>query len=186
LAGHLFVISAPSGTGKTTVIKGLLKEVSGLCMAVSYTTREPRTGEEDGVDYVFIDDKEFSSMIKKSQFVEWAEVHQHKYGTPISEIKRLLKGGNKVLLDIDTQGAENVKKKFPEAISIFLLPPSFDELEKRLRTRGQNSEKEMKIRIENAKEEYAKRHLYDYQVVNEDLGEAIDEISEIIAFCVSE
>lgn len=182
MKGHLFVISAPSGTGKTTIVKRLLEVVPNLTLSVSYTTRSPRPQEKDGVDYFFIDEDKFHSMVKAHKFVEWAEVHGNLYGSPKEEVEKKLLSGLDVLLDVDTKGARSVKQRFPEAILIFLLPPSFEELERRLRTRGMNTGKDLETRIKNAREEYSRRHEYDYQVVNEDLDEAFDEIQELINY----
>lgn len=182
MSGNIFVISAPSGTGKTTIVKKLLDEVPNLMLGVSYTTREPRPQEKDDVDYKFVDETEFKKMIKSGGFIEWAEVHGKCYGTPKKEVEDKLKENMDVLLDIDTQGADKVKKKYPNAITIFLLPPSFDELERRLRSRGTNTEADVEKRIDNARKEYIRRHEYDYQVVNDDLNEACEEIEEIISY----
>lgn len=182
MAGNIFVISAPSGTGKTTIVKKLLDKVAGLKLAVSYTTRKPRPQEKDGVDYVFVKEDEFQNMVKKSEFVEWAEVHGQYYGTPKKDVDNALKENYDALLDIDTQGASKVKQKYPDSILIFLLPPSFEELERRLTSRGTNTKEDLEKRINNAREEYARRHEYDYQVVNDDLNEAYEEILEIINY----
>lgn len=179
---HIFVISAPSGAGKTTIVKKLLRMAPKLVMSVSYTTRCARPTEKEGIDYKFITKSDFDKMIAEKCFVEWAEVHGQLYGTTKADVEESLRKGLDVLLDIDTQGAEIVKKNFPEAVLIFILPPSFDELEKRLRLRGLNTEEDMEIRINNAKHEYSKRHEYDYQVVNEHLEEAVEEVFELIKY----
>ncbi len=186
MAGNIFVISAPSGTGKTTVVKRLLEEMDGLTLAVSCTTRRPRPNEVDGVDYNFVGKDEFKKKSKAGGYLEWAEVHGAYYGTPKDEVDRILNDDSDVLLDIDIQGGMKVKRKCPDAISIFLLPPSFEELETRLKTRGVNSPKDMKTRIENARGEMERRHEYDYQVFNEDLSDALDEIKDIIHYYRSE
>lgn len=182
MPGHIFVISAPSGAGKTTIIKKLLKDVQNIYMAVSCTTRAVRPQEEDGRDYHFVSRQEFDSLIKDRKFVEWAEVHGQKYGTLKSDVDGHIQKGVDVLLDIDTQGAEKVKKRYPDAVLIFLLPPSFDELERRLRDRGVNTEKDMETRINNARDEYSRRHEYNYQVVNETVEEAVQEVREIVEY----
>jgi guanylate kinase len=182
MAGNIFVISAPSGTGKTTIVKKLLNDVPNLVLAVSYTTRFARPQEKDGVDYFFVDKVQFKEMVRSGGFIEWAEVHGQTYGTPKKEVEESLAKGLDVLLDIDTQGAAKVKQKYPDAVLVFLLPPSFDELERRLRSRGTNTEEDVEKRIENAREEYVRRHEYDYQVVNDELEEAFDEVVEIIDY----
>ena len=186
MTGNIFVISAPSGTGKTTVVKRLLEEVDDLTLAVSCTTREPRPNEVSGVDYTFVGKDEFNKKAKAGGYLEWAEVHGESYGTPKSEVDRILSEDIDVLLDIDIQGGMKVKQKCPDAILIFLLPPSFEELENRLKTRGLNSPEDMKTRIENARGEMERRHEYDYQVFNEDLSDALDEIKDIIYYYRSE
>lgn len=180
--GHIFVISAPSGTGKTSVIRRLLEGAPGLSLAVSCTTRRPRHGEKDGVDYTFMEKDEFGRMAKRREFMEWAEVHGHLYGTPAADVDRRLSGGDDVLLDVDVQGAKKVKEKFPGAVTMFLLPPSFDELEKRLKGRGTDSSDDIERRIKDAREEYSRRHEYDYQIINENLDEAVEEIREIVEY----
>lgn len=150
MAGNLFIISAPSGTDKTTVIRRLLETVSDLTLAISYTTRDPRPHERSGVDYAFIEEK--------------------------------LSGGRDLLLDIDVQGAAKVKQRYPNAILIFLMPPSFDDLKERIRSRGTDDEASLKKRLADAGEEFSRRHEYDYQVVNDDLEEAVGEIAEIIDY----
>lgn len=182
MRGSLFVISAPSGCGKTTIIKELLKKVPDITLAVSATTRQKRDPEIEGVDYHFISQAEFKKLISSGGFLEWAEVHGELYGTPKKDVEGFLVKGIDVLLDIDVQGATEVRKKYPSAVSIFVLPPSFAELEERLKKRGANTKEEMEKRLTNAREEYVRRHEYDYQVVNDDLEEAVQEVREIIDF----
>lgn len=179
MAGNIFVISAPSGTGKTTIIKRVLKKLSGISLAVSYTTRAPREGEKEGRDYCFVSKPEFEAMAERGQFVEWAEYASGWYGTPKEDVDEKLGVGD-VLLDIDTQGAAKVKMKCPDAVLIFIMPPSFDDLFNRLKTRGSDTEDNIEKRIEIARKEMSRRHEYDYQVVNEDLDEACEEVIEII------
>lgn len=180
--GNIFIISAPSGAGKTTVIKKLLGTVADLSLAVSFTTRKKRPGEVDGVDYRFVDKAEFEDMVGKGGFVEWAEVHGEFYGTPKNDIDGVVSLGGDILLDIDIQGAVKVKKKYPDAISIFLLPPSLEDLEKRIKERGVNNKDDLKRRLDNARLEMARRHEYDYQVVNDSIDEAVDEVADIIDY----
>lgn len=181
MTGHIFVISAPSGTGKTTVIRRVIEDVPNLKLSVSCTTRHPRLGEKEGVDYYFISEGEFKSRIERGRFVEWAEYSGSFYGTPKDSIDKVLPDTD-VLLDIETEGAAKVKKKYPEAVLIFLVPPSFDELARRLQGRGTNTDEDMVRRIETARQEMSRRHEYDYQVVNENLDEACQEVIEIINY----
>jgi len=180
MKGKLIVISAPSGTGKTTVIKNLLASHPNFVLSVSYTTRELRPSEKDGVDYHFVADKKFKEMINKGEMVEWAMVHGNYYGTPATPLKKWMGEGLIVVLDVDTVGAKNIKKMFPEAVLIFLLPPTGGELEKRLLKRGENKNEDLKVRIKNAKKEMKEKDRYDYQVVNNNLADAIKEIEKII------
>jgi len=174
------VISAPSGTGKTTLCRMLLKQMDRVVFSVSHTTRPPRPGEVDGVDYHFVTKEVFLSMIKQGAFLEWAEVHGHFYGTSKEGVLKQLAEGLDVLLDIDVQGARQVKKSFPEAIMIFILPPTFQELERRLRSRGTEDEASLKVRIGNAKKEVLAAPEYDYILINDVLEEALDNFKSII------
>lgn len=178
--GKIFVISAPSGSGKTTVIKKLLKKLKTLYFSISFTTRKKRKGEMEGKDYYFISEDKFKKMIKNKELLEWANVHNNFYGTGKNEILKRIKKGQNVLLDIDIQGSIKIKKKYPESIHIFLLPPSYEELEKRLRGRGDLNEKNIKIRLKNAKKEIKKWKNYDYIVLNDNVKNAVDLISSII------
>ncbi len=174
------MISAPSGTGKTTLCRMLLKQMDRVVFSVSHTTRPPRPGEVDGVDYHFVTKEVFLSMIKQGAFLEWAEVHGHFYGTSKEGVLKQLAEGLDVLLDIDVQGARQVKKSFPEAIMIFILPPTFQELERRLRSRGTEDEASLKVRIGNAKKEVLAAPEYDYILINDVLEEALDNFKSII------
>ncbi len=178
--GDLFIVSAPSGAGKTTLLKLLFKELDNLGFSVSHTTRAPRQGEVDGLDYYFVTDQEFSEMVERDLFLEWAWVHNHRYGTSKKEVDRLLSKGKDVILDIDVQGALNVKKKIPQAVLVFILPPSIEELERRLRTRGTESEEEIALRLKNAKDEIKEVKNYEFVVVNADLKEAMLRLKSII------
>lgn len=181
MKGHLFVISAPSGTGKTTVIKNLLKNHPDYVLSVSATTRSPRVGEVDGVDYHFINEPKFKKMIDANELAEWAKVYLYYYGTPKAPIDAWIKDGKKVILDIDVQGGKNIKKIYPEATLIFLLPPSKDELIKRLSDRGTNTGLDLQVRIKNADLEMAEKKHYEFHVVNDTLERAVKEIEDIIA-----
>ena len=175
--GFVYILSAPSGTGKTTVGNLLLKEIPFLERVITATTRQPREGEKHGVDYYFISEEEFKRKIEEGFFLEWAKVYKYYYGSPKSEVERILKSGKDALLIIDVQGALKVKKVLPNAVSIFLLPPSFEELKRRLLERG---EKEWKTRLEWAKKEIPCAGTFDYLVVNDLLEKAVEEIKAII------
>lgn len=174
--GSLFVISAPSGAGKSTLIRGLTERLDHIGFSVSHTTRQPRVGESDGVHYHFVDREEFEELASRGEFVEWAEVHGNLYGTSMKELERELSSGNDVILDIDVQGAEQVAAKMPDAVLIFILPPSVAELERRLTQRGKDAEEVIQRRLENALGELAKAGSYHYAIVNEDLTHALDDL----------
>ena len=180
LKGLLIVISAPSGTGKTTLTHMLLKAFPNMEFSVSYTTRKPRPGEVNGKDYFFVDRDTFERMIEEGDFLEWAEVYGNLYGTSKSQVLKALNEGKDVLLDIDTQGALQVKKNFPEAVLIFILPPSLKELERRLRSRGTDDEETIERRLKTARVEIERAPLYDYIVVNDVLEEAFEKLKSIV------
>jgi len=180
LKGLLIVISAPSGTGKTTLTHMLLKSFPNMEFSVSYTTRKPRPGEVNGKDYFFVDRDTFERMIEEGDFLEWAEVYGNLYGTSKSQVLKALNEGKDVLLDIDTQGALQVKKNFPEAVLIFILPPSLKELERRLRSRGTDDEETIERRLKTARVEIERAPLYDYIVVNDVLEEAFEKLKSIV------
>jgi guanylate kinase len=178
--GDLFVISAPSGAGKTTLCLRLMETLGGLAFSVSHTTRQPRRGEVNGKDYHFISPAAFEGLASTGFFLEWAEVHGNWYGTSRDEVVSRLDMGDDVLLDIDVQGGAQVRERFPEAILIFVLPPSWEVLEERLRRRGSEESSSMEIRLANARSELQKSCEYDYVVVNDELGKATDELTAII------
>ena len=178
--GLLIVISAPSGTGKTTLTRMLLEEFPHMEFSVSFTTRPPRPGEVNGRDYWFISKEEFLKRIEEGDFLEWAEVYGNLYGTSKSQVLKALNEGKDVLLDIDPQGALQVKRNFPEAVLIFILPPSLKELEERLRRRGTDTEEVIKRRLEIAREEIKRAPLYDYIIVNDVLEVAYSRLKSII------
>jgi len=180
LKGLLIVISAPSGTGKTTLTHMLLKEFPDMEFSVSYTTRKPRPGEVNGKDYFFVDRETFEKMIEEGDFLEWAEVYGNLYGTSKSQVLKALNEGKDILLDIDTQGALQVKRNFPEAVLIFILPPSFKELERRLRSRGTDDEETIERRLKIARVEVERAPLYDYIVVNDRLEKAYEKLKSIV------
>lgn len=178
--GKLIVITGPSGVGKGTIVRSLLKRHPQLCLSVSMTTRIPRTGEVEGVDYYFVSKDEFKSAIAKDEFLEWAEYAGNYYGTPKTKVKELLNQGKIVLLEIELLGARAISQKFPEALRIFILPPSIEELEARLRNRGKDLELAIQKRLDKAKEEIAAQEEFDTRIVNNDLEKAIAQIEQII------
>lgn len=174
------MISGPSGAGKSTIIRHVLKEVDGVGYSVSHTTRGRRENETDGVDYHFIDRETFRSMIRDGDFLEWAEVYNDLYGTCLSSLRGRMETGMDVIMDVDVQGAGNVRRKFQDAILIFLLPPSIEALEKRLRARGTESEDAVRIRIDEAKREIMECRVYDYIVFNDRIPDAVQRLRSII------
>jgi len=178
--GTLFVISAPSGTGKTTILKKVMAEVEGLAFSVSHTTRPPRSGERDGVDYHFVDRDRFRTMQEAGAFLEWAEVHGNFYGTSREAVEAGLAGGIDLILDIDVQGCRLVRAAAPEAVSIFIVPPSWEELTRRLTGRGTDSEATISLRLANARKEMDDLDRYDFVVVNDDLARAVATLRAIV------
>ena len=178
--GTLFVISAPSGAGKTTLYKMALDKIKGLTPSTSYTTRRKRDTEIPDVDYHFISDEEFSHMIADNKFIEWAEVHGNKYGSPREEIEDGLREGKDILFDIDVQGARNLKRQFHDAVLIYILPPSFDILKERLTSRNTNETEDITLRMDNAVEEIKAVKDFDYLVINNFLTKALNDIESII------
>jgi len=179
-SGHIFVITAPSGTGKTTIIRSILKIMPDVVYSISATTREKRPNEQDGVDYFFIDKETFQQRIDDQQFVEWEKVYDYFYGTPKSFVEKVIAEGKSVLLEVEVKGALAIKKVYPSAVMIYLLPPSLEELEKRLRERKTESELDFQKRIERAKMELSLKEKFDYFIVNNNLNTAILELKELI------
>ncbi len=177
--GKVFIISAPSGTGKTTVAKKVLEQIPDLVRVVTYTTRQPRPGEIDGQDYRFVSKEEFEAKIKEDYFLEYANVYGNYYGTPKKDIEELISTGKDALLIIDVQGAFKVKSLMPEAVSIFLLPPSFEELRRRIEGRGY-VDKNLEKRLQTAKEEIPCAKYFDYIVINDFLNNAVEKVKAII------
>ena len=177
---RLFVVSGPSGVGKGTLVALLREKEPDLGLTVSATTREPRPGEVDGVSYYFLSSEEFAAKVEAGEFLEWAHVHGNCYGTLASEVERLLGEGRSVVLEIDVQGGLNVKKINPDAVLVFIEPPSADELEARLRGRGTEDEASIEMRLSNAKKEMECASLYDVRLVNDDLERACDELAHVI------
>jgi len=178
--GALFVVSAPSGAGKTTLCREVRRNLPDLAYSVSYTTRAPRPGEKDGTDFRFVSPDEFKTLRDRSEFAEWAQVHGNMYGTRASVLEQALQSGRDILLDIDTQGAAQLRRRYPAAVLIFIMAPSMEELEQRLRERRSDAEKEIMRRLDRAREEIALWRAYDYLVVNRDVKEAVDQLSAII------
>lgn len=179
-AGIILILSAPSGAGKTTLIGRLLKVFPDLGLSVSYTTRAPRPGEVPGKDYHFVTPKRFDRMRVRNAFAEWARVHGFLYGTPRLSLQQNIRRGHDVLLDIDVQGARKIKRQYQGAVSVFLLPPSWRELEKRLALRGTDRRTTIRRRLENAKREIREIIRYDYFVVNREIREALDSLKSIV------
>ena len=180
MKGKLFVITAPSGAGKSSLIQALLKDDPSLKLSISYTTRPPRPGERDGREYHFVDDKEFLAMRGRGEFLESAEVHGNRYGTGKRVIVEALERGHDLLLEIDWQGAQQVRKLHPDCVGVFILPPSIEELERRMRTRGQDSEAVIQRRLANAREELTHAGEFKYAIINKDFEAAKGELSNII------
>lgn len=178
--GNLIVISGPSATGKGTICKELLSSYKELAYSVSATTRQPREGEINGINYWFTLQEEFKRMIAQEELLEWAEVYGNYYGTPLKKVKAMLKEGKDVILEIDPQGALQVKKKFPEGVFVYIIPPSLEELEKRIHKRGTDSPESIQCRLHAAAEEIRNAHHYNYIVVNDVVARAVGKIAAII------
>jgi guanylate kinase len=178
--GIIFILSAPSGTGKTTVISGLLERFPEIDLSVSYTTRAPRPGEVPGRDYHFTSRRKFMAMKAKGEFAEAASVHDFFYGTPRRTLDRAIAQGNDFFLDIDVQGARQIKRKYPKAVSIFLLPPSWNELKRRLGGRATDNKDIIRRRLANARREIQDVIHYDYYIVNCDIEDAVGTLEAII------
>jgi len=178
--GRLFVITAPSGAGKTSLIEALVKADPSLQLSISYTTRAPRPGEKDGVDYHFVDDATFLGMKAGQEFLESAEVHGYRYGTSKKVITEALARGEDLILEIDWQGARQVRALYPDCVGIFILPPSIEELERRMRSRGQDAEAVIRRRLENARGEMDHAGEFNYAIINKDFDTARRELAGII------
>ena len=178
--GTLFVVSAPSGAGKTTLCREMRLRLHDLAYSVSVTTRPPRPGEIDGTDFRFVARSQFEDMVKQGQMAEWATVHTNLYGTPAAPLETAQREGRDVLLDIDTQGAAQLRARYPDAVLIFVVAPSMGELEQRLRERRSDSEREITRRLQRAREEVTLWRRYDYLIVNRDVKEAMDQLESII------
>jgi guanylate kinase len=178
--GRLFIVSAPSGAGKSTLCSAVRRHLGDLAYSVSYTTRPPRRGERRGEDYHFVSEAEFLQGVDQGRWAEWARVHGNYYGTSARWIEETLNSGRDILMDIDLQGARQMARRFPEAVTIFIMPPSLDELERRLRQRAADSLKDIDLRLENAREEIARRSFCRHELVNDNLEEATRELVALI------
>jgi guanylate kinase len=178
--GLIFIISAPSGAGKTTLVRKVIKQLPGLQFSVSFTTRLPRPNEKEGEDYHFVSHSAFQKMVKRNEFLEWAEVLGNRYGTPRPDLKKLGTEGFDLILDIDTQGAKKVMKEIAQPVLIYLLPPSLKVLQERLINRGGDSLEMVKFRLSNARRDLKEAYGYHYVIVNDRIEDAVEELKSII------
>ncbi len=177
---NLYIVAAPSGGGKTSLVNALLQLDDRLRLSISHTTRPPREGEVDGRHYYFVSEDEFSRLVAENAFLEHARVYDHRYGTGREQVQRQLDRGFDVMLDIDWQGAAQIRQSFPECRSIFILPPSLDELRRRLALRGQDSADVIERRMQKARSELSHAHEFDYMIVNDDFDAALHDLHAII------
>ncbi|WP_036482169.1 guanylate kinase [Myxosarcina sp. GI1] len=180
LTGKLITIVGPSGVGKGSIARSLQQRHSEIHLSVSATTRKPRDGEIEGKDYYFLSKSEFEAAISNNEFLEWAKYAENYYGTPKTQVKQQIANGKLVLLEIELAGARQIAKTYPEALRIFILPPSLEELERRIRNRGKNSEESISQRLKIARDEIAAKDEFDVRVVNENLERAIAEVEAVI------
>ncbi len=178
--GNLIIVSAPSGAGKTTLVGEMLKRDRLVKTSISFTSRAPRAGEENGIHYHFISREEFKAMIERGDFLEWAEVHGNLYGTSRRMVEAARSAGFDVILTIDIQGAAQARRLFPDAVGVFIMPPSLDALIERLEARGTSAADDLQLRLRNARREVEQYVSFDYIVVNDDLDQAIGELAAII------
>lgn len=178
--GRLFILSAPSGAGKTTLCRALMKHFNDMIYSVSYTTRKPREDEVNGVDYHFISKEDFTEKARKGKWAEWAEVHGNYYGTSAEFLNELLASGRDILLDIDVAGTIQILKRYPDSITIFIMPPTPEILRKRIESRGTDSREVIERRLKNAEKEISQRDLYRHVVVNDSLQEAVAGLVGIV------
>lgn len=178
--GILFVVSSPSGGGKGTLISRVLKSVPGVSYSVSYTTRAPRSGEVDGVDYFFVTSSRFEELVAAEEFLEWARVHGNLYGTSRAQVVREIEDRHDIILEVDVQGAASVRKLLGDSVSIFIVPPSFEVLRQRLVTRGTDSPLELELRLRNAPVELRQYLSFDYVIVNDDLERASAQLAAVV------
>jgi len=178
--GNLFIVSGPSGAGKGTLVDVLRERVKDLWVSVSVTTREPRPGERDGEHYRFISVAEFDSLIAENGLLEWAEVHGNRYGTPRADVEDMIRSGHQVILEIDPQGAFQILDVLPDTVLVFIVPPSVEELGRRLRGRGSETDEQVKTRMQTAEREMTLVGKYDHVVINDDVQRAADALEDII------
>lgn len=178
--GILFVVSSPSGGGKGTLISRVLKSVPGVGYSVSYTTRAPRSGEVDGVDYFFVTPSRFEELVAADEFLEWARVHGNLYGTSRAQVVREIEDRHDIILEVDVQGAASVRKLLADSVSIFIVPPSFEVLRQRLVTRGTDSPVELELRLRNAPVELRQYLSFDYVIVNDDLERSSAQLAAVV------
>lgn len=181
MTGHLYIVTAPSGAGKTTLVRLLLENDPGIRLSISHTTRAPRAGERNGMEYHFTDVPDFLDKVRTGEFLEWAEVHGNYYGTSRSGIEAALRTGQDVLLEIDWQGAQQVRRCFPAAIGVFVLPPSLDELGRRLRQRATDSAETIARRVAAARDEMRHVGEFDYVIINDELPRALHDLLAVVA-----
>lgn len=179
-SGNLFIVSAPSGAGKSTLCRALLDTFADIQYSVSFTTRRPRAKEKNGVHYHFIDKQAFEKGIATGRWAEWAEVHGNYYGSDGDFINKCLADGGDILLDIDVQGTRQILERYPESITIFILPPSLDTLAQRLELRDADSQESIALRLKNAEKEIAQKDLYRHEIVNDRLPEAVAQLTAIV------
>ena len=178
--GNLFVVAAPSGSGKSSLVKALMEVDAGVLPAISHTTRPPRGQEKDGREYYFVDDAKFDAMVAAGDFLEWARVHGNRYGTSRRATEQRIGAGGDVVLEIDWQGALQIKRLFPEAILVFVLPPSWDELRARLTRRGEDAPEVIELRLANAREELDQARHFDFVIINEVFERALFDLKTIV------
>ncbi|MDC0126666.1 guanylate kinase [Methylophilaceae bacterium] len=180
--GNLFIITAASGAGKTSLVKALVSDNPNIKVSISFTTRKPRVGEKNGEDYFFLDEINFKKMVENNDFLEMAKCHGAFYGTSKSTVEEAIKKGEDIILEIDYQGAFSVKKLFPESISIFIIPPSIKDLEDRLHNRGQDSKEDIKLRVATARNEMSHLEKFDYVTINDNFEKALSDLKSIVDF----
>lgn len=178
--GLLYIVSAPSGTGKTTLLKRVMEYFPNIKFSISYTTRPPRPGERDGKDYHFISPQRFQQMVKEKAFAEWAEVLGNRYGTPLDSIREIRSQGIDLMLDIDSQGARQIKERFNGGVFIFILPPSLETLKQRLKGRGGDEQEVIEFRVAKAKDEMKQAVWYNYVIINDNFEESVEQLKSII------
>lgn len=176
----IIIVSAPSGSGKTTIVERVTEEMQQIDRSISLTTREPRPEEENGIDYIFVTKEEFNERKDKGEFLECEEVFGNFYGTSANQVKKAVEDGHDIILSIDVKGARSVKEKYPECISVFIMPPTAEELASRLKKRNTDGENQVAMRLKESQKEIEASEEYDYMIINEELDEAIEELKEII------